>query len=173
VVISAIAARRLTSHLVVGIALRSRNGQLDDVSRTGFSIDGGVVAEHLTALDARFGASTFLLSPGAGGRERPSWLLATDARIVGADSARTLRAGYALQDTQGLSSEHYVFVAARWGPLEARGGPVHTEIYGSSNWRTRLGIAVRHGGYSVGIAREESANGLERTIHFSLSSVLK
>lgn len=172
-VISALAARRLTPHLVGGIALRSRNGQLDDVNRTGFSIDAGVIAEHLTALDARLGASTFLFSPWAGSRERPSWLLGADARIVGADSARTLRAGYALQITQGLSTEHYVFAAARWGPLEARGGPVHTEIFGGSNWRMRLGIAVRRGGYAVGIAREESANGLERTIHFSLSSLLK
>ena len=172
-VISAIAARRLTPHLVGGIALRSRNGQLDDVNRTGYSMDVGAIAEHLTALDARLGASTFLFSPWAGSRERPSWLLGADARIVGADSVRTLRAGYALQDTQGLSTEHYLFAAARWGPLEARGGPVRTEIYGGSNWRGRLGIAVRVGGYAVGIAREESANGLERTVHFSLSSVLK
>lgn len=172
-VISVLSARRLTPHLVGGIALRSRNGQLDEVNRTGFSIDAGVFAEHLTALDARLGASTFLLSPWAGSRERPSWLLGADARLVGADSARTLRAGYAFQSTQGLSTEHYVFAAARWGPFEARGGPVHTEIFGASNWRARLGIAVRRRGYAIGIAREESVNGLERTIHFSLSAVLK
>jgi hypothetical protein len=172
-VISALAARRLTPHLVGGVALRSRNGQLDEVNRTSFSIDAGAIAEHLTALDVRLGASTFLFSPWSGSRERPSWLVGAEARVVGADSARTLRAGYALQSAQGLSTEHYVFAAARWGAFEARGGPVRTEIFGASNWRARLGIAVRRGGYAVGIAREESANGLERTIHFSLSSVLK
>jgi hypothetical protein len=172
-VISVLAARRLAPHLIGGVALRSRNGQLDELNRTGLSMDAGVIAEHLTALDARVGASTFLFSPWAGSRERPSWMMGADARILGADSTRTLRAGYALQIAQGLSTEHYVFAAARWGSLEARGGPVRTEIFGASNWRARLGVAVRRGGYAVGIAREASANGLERTVHFSLSSVIK
>jgi len=172
-VLSAIAARRVSPHVVAGLALRSRNGQLDDVSRTSVSLDGGFVAEHLTPLDARVGASTFLFGPWEGSRERASWLLAIDGRLAGRDSAAVVRAGYALQVTQGLSNEHYAFASARWGPLEARGGPVCTQIYGAANWRARLGVAVRYGGYSIGVARDESANGLAPTLYFSLSSVLK
>jgi hypothetical protein len=171
--LSAIAARRLSPHLIGGVALRSRNGRLDDVSRTGVSVDAGVYAEHLTSLDARAGASTFLLSPWAGSRERATWLVGADVRLVGADSARTVRAGYALQRTQDVSTEQFLFAAARWGPWEARGGPVRTAIYGTSNWRARLGIAVRHASYAVGVSREESAGGLPPSYNFSLSSVLK
>ena len=37
---------------------------------------------------------------------------------------------------------------------------MRTQIYGSSNLRLRLGVAVRHAGYALGVSREESANGL-------------
>jgi hypothetical protein len=46
-VISLVAARRLTPNLSVGVAVRERNGSLDDVSRSGVSVDAGVIAEHL------------------------------------------------------------------------------------------------------------------------------
>jgi hypothetical protein len=172
-VLSAIAARRLAPGLVAGVALRSRNGRLDDVNRTGVSLDVGLVAEHLTPLDARVGVSTFLLSPWSGGREQTTLLAAADLRILGADSARALRAGYAMQRTSDVSTEQYAFAAARWGVWEVRGGPVRTAIFGGTNWRGRLGIAVRHAGYAVGVSREESAGGLGPTYHFSLSATLQ
>ena len=172
-VLSAIAACRLTPQLAGGIALRSRTGRLDDVSRTGISFDVGLSAEHLSRLDARVAASTFLFSPWAGNRERASWLLAADLRVVGGDSARAMRAGYALQHTPDVATEHYAFAAARWGPWEVRGGPVRTDVFGGASWRARLGIAVRHAGYAVGVSREESANGLAPTYHFSLTAVTK
>ena len=173
IVLSLIAARRLSRNLAAGIALRNRSGRLDDISRTGIAIDAGVLAEHLTRLDVRAGASSFLFSPWAGNRERTSWLLAGDARLLGEDSTRTIRGGYALQVVQALSIEHFAFVSARWGPWEARGGPVRTETYGATNWRGRLGIAVRRAGYDIGISREESASGLPATYHFALSSVIR
>ncbi|MFI5311065.1 MAG: hypothetical protein ACHQQ3_07515 [Gemmatimonadales bacterium] len=172
-VLSAIAARRLTPHIIVGVAIRSRNGRLDDVSRTGVATDAGVLAEHLTALDVRVGASTFLFSPWSRSAERTSLLIGTDARLFGSDSSRTVRAGYAFQQTQALSTEHYLFAMARWGPWEVRGGPVQTQIYGDSNWRSRLGIAVHHDGYAVAVSREASVNGLLPTYHFSLSAVVR
>jgi hypothetical protein len=172
-VVSGIVARRLAAHVVGGLAIRIRNGQLDEINRTSASLDLGILADHLTGQDVRVGASTFLLSPIGGDRERASLLLGADARVLGADSARAVRAGYALTATPGLSSEHYVFAAARWGRFEVRGGPVRTEIYGSFNTRLRLGVAVRHGGYVLAVSREDSANGLAPTYHFSLTSVIK
>ena len=83
-----------------------------------------------------------------------------------------MRAGYALESAAGLSTEHYLFAVARWDRWEARGGPVRTEIFGSSNVRIRLGLALHHRGYAFGVAREESAGGLAPTYQFSLSSVL-
>lgn len=172
-VLSVGAARRFAPGLVAGIALRSRNGRLDDLNRTGLSLDAGLVAEHLTPLDARIGLSTFLLSPWSGSRERETLLAATDLRVLGADSARTLRAGYALERTGNASTEQYAFAAARWGAWEVRGGPVRTAIHATANWRARLGIAARHAGYAVSVSREESAGGLGPTYHFLLAATLQ
>ena len=172
-VVSLVAARRLTPHLIVGAALRERSGSLDDVSKTGGSLDVGVVAEHLTRFDLRAGASSFLLSPGQGASEGPSWLFALDGKIAGPDSAHGARLGYSLQVAQNLFTEHYLFASARWGDWEVRGGPVQTNIYGGSSMRMRLGIVLHYAGYNVGVAREDGVNGLAPTYQFSLSAVLK
>lgn len=171
-VVSVVAARRLTPGVVAGVAVRARNGRLDDVSRTGASVDAGILADHLGPLDARVGVSTLLFSPWRAGAEHTSLLAAADMRVFSVDTSRTLRAGYGMQHTSDTSTEQYAFAAARWGAWEARGGPVRTEAYGASNWRARLGIAVRHSGYTVGVSREGSAGGLAPTFHFSLSAAL-
>jgi hypothetical protein len=172
-VISLAAARRLAPHLIVGAAVRERTGSLDDVNRSGLSVDAGAVAEHLTGLDLRVGASTFLMSPGGAGAERPSWLFGADGRVAGPDSTHTVRVGYSLQIAQSLFTEHYLYVSGRWSAWEVRGGPVHTDIFGDSSVRVRLGILLHYSGYQVGIAREDGVNGLAPTYQFSLSSLLK
>jgi hypothetical protein len=172
-VISAVAARRVRPWLSVGMAIRERSGTLDDVSRQAVSVDLGVLAEHLTRLDVRLAASSFLLSPGAAAGERASWLFGADGRLVGADSVHGVRAGYSLQVAQGLFTEHYFFASARWSDWEVRGGPVQTDIFGGANFRMRLGIVLHYAGYHVGVAREDGVNGLAPTYQFSLSSLLK
>jgi len=173
IVVSVVAARRLNPHLVAGVALRNRTGRLDDVSRSGLALDAGLLAEHLGRFDARVGASTFLFSAGGVARDRPSYLLGADGRVIGPDSAHAVRAGYSAQLTPGLSTEHFLFADGRWGHWEIRGGPARTQIYGGDNWRLRFGLAIHHAGYAIGVAREESANGLAATYQFTLSSVLK
>lgn len=167
------AARRFTPHLVVGAALRERTGALDDVNRSGLSVDAGAVADHLTPFDIRVGASTFLMSPGGAGAERPSWLLGADGRVAGPDSTHAVRVGYSLQVGQSLFTEHYLYASARWNAWEVRGGPLHTDIFGSSSMRVRLGILLHYAGYQVGVAREDGVNGLAPTYQFSLSALLK
>jgi hypothetical protein len=171
--VSLVAARRISPHLSVGVALRERNGTLDDVSRTGMSVDVGAVLEHLTRFDIRIGASTFLLSPGAPATERVSWLAAVDGHVAGADSVHGVRVGYSLQIAQSLFTEHYIFAAARWGDWEVRGGPVQTDVFDGANIRMRLGIVLHYAGYNVGVAREDGVNGLAPTYQFSLSTLLK
>jgi hypothetical protein len=172
-VVSLIAARRLSPHLIVGFALRDRSGSLDDISKTGFSTDFGLIAEHLTKYDIRIGASTFLLTPGAPASDPASWLLGVDWRVAGADSLHSARVGYSLQVAQGLFTEHYIFASARWGGWEVRGGPLQTDIYGGADVRMRLGIILHYGNYNVGVAREDGVNGLAPTYQFTLSSLLK
>jgi hypothetical protein len=172
-VISLVAARRLTPDFTLGVAIRERSGSLDDVNRTGLSADVGVVAEHLTRLDVRIGASSFLLSPGAAAGERASWLFGADARVAGADSMHGARVGYSLQVAQSLFTEQYLFANARWGGWEVRGGPVRTDIFGGTGIRVRLGIVLHYAGYNIGVAREDGVNGLAPTYQFSLSSLLR
>ncbi len=172
-VISLLAARRIAPHIIGGLAIRSRNGRIDNISRTGVSVDAGIVAEHLTPIDVRVGLSTFLMHTGSTDRERTSFLAAVEARMAGSDSLHTVRAGYSMQNTQSLSTEQYLFASARWNIWEIRGGPVQTNIYGNSNRRVRFGIAVHYEGYAVGVAREESANGLAPTYQFSLRTLLR
>ena len=172
-VLSAFAARRINEHLVVGVALRTRSGRLDTTTRSGLSLDLGFVSEHLGSVDARLGGSSFLLSPARGAQDRPTYSLGADARVLGVDSVHTVRAGYGAQFTPGFSTEHYLFSSARWGAWEVRGGPLRTDAYGAVNWRLRLGLAIRHAGYALGVAREEGANGLAASYQLTLSSVVK
>jgi hypothetical protein len=172
-VFSLTAARRVAPHIILGAALRERTGSLDDVNRSGLSVDAGIVADHMTSRDIRVGASTFLMSPGGAGAERASWLLGVDGRVAGPDSTHAVRAGYSLQIAQSLFTEHYFYASARWNAWEVRGGPVHTDIFGGSSVRVRLGILIHYSGYQIGVAREDGVNGLAPTYQFSLSSLLK
>ena len=172
--ISLAAARRLTPWLTAGVAVRSRTGRADNVTRTSSSFDLGAVASHLGTFDASVGASTFLMPlPGGGMPDRMALQLATDFRVIGQDSSRSARAGVAVAHTEHGADEQFLFAAARWDRWEAHGGPVRTVNYGGAEVALRLGISVRYGAYQIGVAREESTNGLAPRYHFSLTSLLK
>lgn len=170
-VMSLSVARALGPHLTWGAALRLHSGQIDATSRMRVAMDAGFVANHLTRLDARIGASTFLLSPGAGADEPPTWLVGGDARVAGSSDAREIRVGASSEATAQRPSEQFAFASIRFGLWEARGGPVRSVAYGSENFRARLAVAVHFGGYAVGIAREESPSGLAPTYQFILRSL--
>ena len=165
-------AMRPREHVTVGFALRARSGQMDFDSRSGVALDAGVVAEHLTSLDARIGASSYLLNPWAGPDDAATWILGADARVAGTDSTRTLRAGVSANSTHRRPSEQFAFASVRYGAWEIRGGPVRTVAYGATNIRSRLAVAVRYAGYMVGVSREESPSGLTPSYQVALSSVV-
>ncbi|MEA3246945.1 MAG: hypothetical protein U9Q74_12385 [Gemmatimonadota bacterium] len=166
-------ARAVGPHFTLGAALRVHSGQIDATSRMRVAMDAGFVADHLTRLDARIGASTFLFSPGAGADEPPTWLLGGDVRVAGRSDAREVRVGASTEATSQRPSEQFAFASIRFGPWEARGGPVRTVAFGSENIRARLAVAVQYGGYAVGIAREETPSGLAPTYQFILRSLLR
>lgn len=166
-------AYRWSPHVTWGAATRLWTGRIDTDARSRAALDVGVVADHLTRFDARIGASSFLFSPGGGTANPPTWLAAGDARVVGRDSLRETRVGVSVSTTSGRPSEQFLYSSLRFGIWEVRGGPVRTVAYGSSNLRSRLAVAARYSGYSVGLAREETPSGLAPTYQFVLSSVLK
>lgn len=166
-------ARPAGRNFAWGLAARFRSGQIDLAQSDGISLDGGVVADHITSQDLRVGVSTLLSSPWSKGHEHASFIGSADIRVAQLDSARVIRTGIAMMTTQGSESEQFLFASGRYGAWELRGGPVRTYAYGGDNLRTRLGLAVRHAGYAVGVAREGSPNGLGPTYQFVLSSVIR
>jgi hypothetical protein len=155
-----------------GAAVRIHTGQVDTEKRAAVGFDAGVLAEHLTRVDLRLGAATYLASPFSRREEAPTLMAGSDLRVFGADSARTARAGLALSHTAGRGSEQLLFGSVRYGIWELRGGPARTSAYGAVSVRTRVAVAVRHAGYVVGIAREETPAGLQPSYQFVLSSRL-
>jgi hypothetical protein len=170
--LSLIAARPL-GPVTAGAALRVRSGTLDQDVQRAVSMDLGVITRGLGAQDVRLAVSTFLASPFSRAHEQAELLLAADARLVGADTLRTVRAGVSYTAADGMPREAFGYLGGRWARLEARLGAARTEAYGRTNWRGRLGIAFHHRGYVIGVAREESAGNLSATYQFTLSSVLK
>lgn len=153
-----------------GAAFRVRSGQVDFETRSHASFDAGITAEHLTRVDARLGAATYLWSPLAPDEEGPTLVAAADARIAGADTLRTARAGLAFTGTSRRASEQFLYGSMRHGPWELRGGSVRTSAYGNVTYQARIAVAVHYAGYAVGIAREESPSGLQPSYQVVLSS---
>jgi hypothetical protein len=171
-VYSLLIARRV-GPVTAGMALRARDGRLDDVRRHAVSLDGGIITRGFTTRDVRFAASTFLASPFGSRREAASVLAGFDGRLAGRDTARTVRAGISAMATDGQAREAFAHVAARYGRIDGRVGAARVTIHGRVNWHPRLGLAFHHRGYVIAVAREESANNLSSTYQFSLSSVLR
>ena len=185
-VYSALVARRSPAHVVTGLALRYRTGQLDDLRRGAVGLDGGVLADGLLGkLDARVAVASFLWRPANQADERATVTAATDARVGGTGELREARAGYGFTVTQGGSREHYAdgtvqsavnyaVGSARYGAWAGRFGVARATTFDDVTWRLRLGIGVYYARYVVGVSRESSgAAGLPATYQFSLSSTIK
>ena len=93
---------------------------------------------------------------------------AVDARALGADTLRQVRAAYAYSHAPGRSREHFVWLTGRLGPAEGRVGVARTFVATHATTRPRLAIGVHHARYLVAIAREESPFGLSPVYHFTL-----
>jgi hypothetical protein len=173
IILSAAVARRTHRYLSAGAALRYRQGQIDNRSGSAVGIDAGILVDGFSWRDARMAASTFLWRPAADAESELTRLSAGgDLRVVGDDSLREARAGYAAAFTERMASEHYFFASGRWRPVHARGGVAYMSAYGNDEWRFRLGVGLHHARYIVGVAREDSGAGLGATYAFTLTTTI-
>jgi hypothetical protein len=171
-VASITAARRQHKHVVLGAAIRYRNGELDGRHASSLGIDGGLLADGLTQFDIRVGLSTFLWQPANADNERTRYSAAADARVLGTNERREARVGYGFAYTEGLTREHYGFLAGRQGVLEGRVGLARMDAYGRNSTRMRLGLGLHYARYIIGIGRDENGAGLEPIYQFTLSALI-
>ncbi|MFN8572550.1 MAG: hypothetical protein U0132_10880 [Gemmatimonadaceae bacterium] len=169
--VSAMVAKRQSNRLSGGLAVRVLHGELDVTTRTEVGIDAGVVAEHLTRLDARLAASSFFWRPGTHSGDGASFSGAADLRALGTAESQAVRAGYAFISTPGTSTESYLFTSARWQVLEARTGVSRSSAYSHESLRWRLAVGLHVERYFVAIAREDSPAGLAPSYQFTLTSL--
>ena len=172
-VLSLSAARRSLHHLTSGIAVRYRTGEVDGLRRSTFGLDAGLLTERVFGYDARIGVSSFLWSPGGGDTKDASFSGAFDARVIGADSTRQVRAGYSLMFDHGGAAGHYVFTSGRYSRWIGRVGLARADLYGDHDTSLRLALGLRYARYTVGLSREESAGGFEPTYQFVLSGTFR
>ena len=171
-VVSALAARRPWRQLSVGMALRLLRGELDVTTRTNLGVDAGLVADHLSALDGRLAASSFFWRPTSERGDGQTFSVSGDLRALGTGDTRSVRAGYALSSSPGLSSEQYLFTTARYLSVEARTGIARTDAFSHTARRWRLAIGVHVDRYFAAIAREDSPSGVAPSYQFTLTSTL-
>ena len=164
------AARAFGAHLTAGLAARLRTGRLDFDSRRSVALDAGVVADHLTPVDARVAIATFLASPWSTTAERASVSFAADARVSPAAARYRVRAGIASQVTQRGPTDTFANAALWIGGWDVHAGVALTDAYGARNTRSRLGLGFTYGKYHVGLAREASPADLGSSYQFALTT---
>jgi hypothetical protein len=167
-VASAAIARR-DGQITTGLAARVRFGEFDGVRAQTIGLDGGIVVTDLGPRAVRLAASTFLWGPG--NRERQvRYSAAGDMMLIGRDSLRSARSGYAFSVSEGITREHYFFGSGRLGVLEVLGGFARVIGFGEKNSHVRLGLGLHYERYIVGVGREDNGAGMGSTYQFMLSS---
>ncbi len=158
------------SWFTAGIAARMRTGTADYIQRSAFSVDGGIVADHVLGSPVRIAASTFLLSPQRA-REKSTILGAADLPVYHRGSALEVRTGLSASATDSRGTEKYLFGAVRYLGLEARGGLARVDEFGTTSDHVRLGLDLKYARYAIGIAREQEGAGLGAVYQFMLTAV--
>jgi hypothetical protein len=164
---------RRQENVTAGVAVRYRVGSLDDQQRGAFGLDAGVLADSLLGLPIRAGASTFLWRPANGSDEETAYAGAIDGRVVGKGPLREGRVGYSLTLVERRTVEHYFFAGGHEGPWDATAGMLRHESSGESEWSLRIGIGLRHRRYHVGVARDNTRDGIGGIYQFTLTSLIR
>ena len=170
---SATAARTLLPHVTAGLAVRWREGRADQDVHTAIAADLGVVLHDLPWRHARIALSSFLWRPGREIDDRPAFVAAADARVVGRSASRELRLGFSQNNVNRGATELGPFLSGRLERLEVRAALVRGAAGSNAVTRMRSGLAVYYARYVVGVAREEGSSGLGPVYQFTLSSILK
>lgn len=166
-VVSAVTAGRPAPNVIAGAALRYQTGQLDVTRENALGIDAGVLVEHLGRMDARIGLSSFLWRPGIASGDGAAVSLGGDARVIGPDTLSEVRAAYSYSHSPGLSREHFFSATGRLGRWEARAGVARGVVSSRVSTRARLAVGFRYSDYFIGLAREDTPEGLSPVYHFT------
>jgi hypothetical protein len=153
-IVSAVAALRRGS-ASLGVALRRRSGNVDDLTGHATSLDVGGSIER----------------PFNGKIDRVSLLGAAEGLIP--VRRADVRAGVAAQQDRGSGSETFFYASGRLPYFELRGGVARQSTFGTATTRMRLGLGLRYARYLVGVAREEGTAGLGATYQFMLTTVFR
>jgi len=159
-------------NVTAGAAARYRWAALDTEHSGVFGVDFGAILDHVGGSPVRLALSSFLLSPSRS-KEAPTYLAAADLPIVRRDSSLVLRGGYSLSHTDGRGREGYVFTTTTYHQFDASAGLAETSSFGNHDRRLRLGVGVRHAGYTVAIGREDGAAGVGASYQFLLTRVIR
>ncbi len=169
--LSVIAAREVMPHVTAGVAMRLRQGQVDQVTRSAVAADLGIVVHSLPVRDARFGVSSFLWRPGREIDDRPALLAAADFRLMG-ETDRESRIGYSYNGVNRGAREHGPFLSWRREKVDLRAMFLQSTASGRTASRVRGGFALHYARFVVGLAVEQGISGLSPTYQFTLSSII-
>jgi len=168
-------ARDVFPWLTAGVSARWRQGRAERDVRSALAADVGAVARARSLSDARLALATFLWRPGREAEDRPLVSFAMDARLVGGDDTRELRAGLAAQGaTRGqlgrTTGELGPVLSGRLGPLEARVAFPTVRSGTDRLTRVRFSLGLHLARIVVGIGREDANVGLGPLYQFTFSS---
>lgn len=170
--LSLTASRDLLPHLTAGVSARFREGRADRLVDHAIAADVGIILHSLPVRDARIAVSSFLWRPGREIDDRPAFVAAADARLMGVTDRET-RLGYSFNGVNRGAKEQGPFVAWRFDRVDLRGAYLRTTASGRTVSRIRSGVALHYARFVVGVAREEGATGLGPLYQFTLSSLLQ
>jgi hypothetical protein len=159
-----------------GVAVRYLEGQLAFASHSQFGVDVG--AQLVGAPHVRLGVTTHFFDPAFGSASQAaSYSLGGEYRsgafqAWGAPSTAVLRYGLTVahgDDTQQLLSAGLTFGTSLFLDLGAARENIATDVV----WRSRLGLGIGAGRYTVRIARDGGVNDFGATYRFGLTAVFK
>lgn len=169
-------SRTLKTGLVGGVALRFLSGRLGTEERSQFGLDAGV--QYAGMPNLRLGAATHFFDPtfGASG-EATSYSLGAEYRsdsfdAWGAETTIALR--YGVTAGRGTDTQQLLTAGVTFGPaltVDLGGAREHTPV--QSLWRSRLGVGIGAGRYTVRIGRDGGVNGFGATYRFGLTAVFQ
>ena len=155
----------------LGLSTRYRWGNADAEHAGAFAVDAGAIVDRIVGTPVRVAVSTFLLSPS--GTADASYFAAADLPVFKRDSTVMIRAGFSATKTESRGAERYAFGTATYRQIDLSGGMSAVHEFGNSSKRWRLGLGVRHAGYTVAIGREDGGAGFGGSYQFLLTRAIK
>jgi hypothetical protein len=157
----------------IGAALRRRAAAVDTEQGSHWATDVGISIPALGPLPVHVAASTFMATPGDGGREPTTTLVSARVPLWRRDSTVTTSAGAGWARTSGRADERQLFAATSYRTADATLAVVQTTQFGATRTAMRLGLGLQYARYRIGVAREDGGAGIGASYQFLLSSAFK